>query len=122
MEALPGSINHVFGPVTLHDCKCKLSLAGTDGASNQDVGLTSATGLNGLPRMRTALLNLRVALPGAQHPIQSYGQLVRDSHFGYAVMLVQGQTKILPVPTHVRTLRLDRSLDQQPTSSVLPCL
>ena len=40
MVALPGSINHVFGPVTLHDCKCKLSLAGTDGASNQDVGLS----------------------------------------------------------------------------------
>ena len=36
---------------------------------------TAAIGLYGLPRMRTALHNLRVALPGAQHPIQTNRKL-----------------------------------------------
>jgi hypothetical protein len=53
---------------------------------------TTATGQNGLPRMRTALHDLCVALPGAQHPIQTNRQFVGDSHFGHAVMLVHRQT------------------------------
>ena len=57
---------------TMITCSNSLSCEG-DEASNQSVGLvkTVAMGLDGLPRMRTALFHLFVALPRAQHPVQA---------------------------------------------------
>ena len=51
-----------------------------------------ATGLNGLPRVRTALLHLLVVLPGAQHPVQPDRQFMGDRDLGNAMMLVERQT------------------------------
>ena len=52
---------------------------------HQDVGLSLCHWAKPTAPDANRAPYLRVALPGAQHPIQSYGQLVRDSHFGYAV-------------------------------------
>jgi hypothetical protein len=84
-----GSINHVFGLVVHHDYLYKLfPLPEEAGRPIRTSADTSATGLHGLPRMRTALLDLLIGLPGAQHPIQPNCQLACDGHLGYAVMLV----------------------------------
>src|SRR5664280_2595199 len=83
---------------------------------------TAATGQFGLPRMRTALHDLRVVLSGAQHPIQTNRQFVGDSHFGHAVMLVHRQTYVLPVPTRILALCLDCSFHEQPAQQRIALL
>src|ERR1017187_8124468 len=86
---------------------CSNSLAWRERRGVQSVCRTetAATGLYGLPHVRTALHHLLVILPGAQHPIQPNCQLVRDSHLGHPVMLADRQTKILTVPARIVSLR-----------------
>ena len=64
--------------------------------------------------MRTALHHLSIVLPGAQHPIQPYCQLVRDRHLGHPVMLAHRQAHILPMPARIVPLGRDGGLHQQP--------
>src|SRR6516164_5652897 len=75
---------------------------------------TAPTGSYGLPRMRTALHNLLVVLPGAQPPIQTNRQFVGNGHLGHTMMLVLRQPHILPVPAGILALRLDGSFHHQP--------
>jgi len=70
----------------------------------------AATGLGGLPRVRTALPDLLIVLPGAQHPIQPDRQFVRNGHFGRSVMLVHRQAKILPALARIVAPSLGGSL------------
>lgn len=63
--------------------------------------------------MRTAVHDLFVVLPGAQHPIETNCQCVGNSRFGHAEMPVHRQTQILPVPTRILALCLGCSLHQQ---------
>src|SRR5580692_12739220 len=97
-----GSINHVFGLVVHHDCLYKLfPLRKEAGRPIRLSALNTATGSSGLPRVRTALLDLLIALPGAQHPIHPNCSFVGDRHLGDAVMLILRQTNILPPPARV---------------------
>src|SRR5512146_2968989 len=100
------------------------SLAGRGGAPNHSIGRRQAAtnGPRGLPRMRTALPDLSIVLPGAQHPIQPHCQLMGASHLGYAVMLVHRQAQILPMPTRIMPLSLDRRLHQQPAKQRIALL
>ncbi len=83
-----GSTNHVFGLVQHHDFLFKLSPRGKRrGVQSFNRSLTATNGALGLPRMRTALPDLCIVLPGAQHPIQPNRQLVRDGHLRHPVML-----------------------------------
>ena len=64
--------------------------------------------------MRTALLDLFIVLPGAQHPIQANRQFPSDCRFGDTVMFIPRQAKVLPMPGRITLLRLDGGLYQQP--------
>src|SRR5215469_17548365 len=87
---------------TMITCSNSLSYEG-DGASNQGIGLvkTVAIGSGGLPRERTALLDLFIVLPGAQHPIQANRQFPCDCRFGDTVMFIPRQAKVLPMPGRI---------------------
>jgi len=64
--------------------------------------------------MRTALPDVLIIFPGAQHPIQPHRQLVGNRHLGHTVMLGRRQAQILPMPARVVPLRRARRLHQQP--------
>jgi hypothetical protein len=72
--------------------------------------------------VRTALFDLFVVLSGAQHPIQPNGQLVRDRHFGDAVVLVHRQAQILSVPVRIVPLGKRSRLHQQPAQQFIALL
>ncbi len=75
--------------------------------------LFATTGALGLPRMRTALPDMLIIFPRAQHPIQPHRQLVGNRHLGYAVMLGHRQAQILPMPARIIPLRRACRLHQQ---------
>lgn len=64
--------------------------------------------------MRTALLDLLVIVPGAQHPVKSNRQFVRDGHFGHSVVLLHRQAHVLPMPAGIVALGDGRRFGLQP--------